>query len=248
MARRDDDSGLIEEVIGIYYHSKVTKGGRSSSMAALVAIGDGKGKIGLGYGKARGVPMAIEKANKEARGRMGKVNLVGDTVAHEVWGRHGTSRVLLMPATPGTGVKAGSTVRALMQAAGVHNVLSKVYGGTNPINVAKATLDALNNLISRDTIAALRGTSVRLFHPQANLPKKAPPAPAQEVTAQEAPSETPAPAEEKEPATAEENAPATAEEPAPATAEETEPATAEETEPAAAEEPAPDADESETAE
>ena len=91
MARRDDQSGLTEEVIGIYYHYKVTKGGRNLSMAALVAVGDGKGKVGLGYGKARAVPMAIEKASKEARGSMTSVNLVGDTVAHEVTGRHGSS-------------------------------------------------------------------------------------------------------------------------------------------------------------
>ncbi|NLW51043.1 MAG: 30S ribosomal protein S5 [Candidatus Brocadiaceae bacterium] len=174
MARRDDESGLIEEVIGIYYHTKVTKGGRNVSMAALVALGDGKGKIGLGYQKARGVPTAIEKASKEARKNMRKVHLVGDTVAHEVWGRHCTSRVLLRPATPGTGVKAGGTVRSVMNAAGVRNVLSKVYGGTNPINVAKATMDALVNLLSRQTVADLRGTDVRLFHPQADWKTGAP--------------------------------------------------------------------------
>jgi small subunit ribosomal protein S5 len=202
MARRDDDSGLIEEVIGIYYHTKVTKGGRNVSMAALVAVGDGKGKVGLGYGKARGVPMAIEKANKEARGRMTKISLVGDTVAHEVWGRHGTSRVLLMPATPGTGVKAGGTVRALMHATGVHNVLSKVYGSTNAINVAKATLDALTRLVSLEKIASLRGTDVRLFHPQVKSPVEEAPV-AVEVAA---PAEEPAAAEEAPPA--EESAPA----------------------------------------
>jgi small subunit ribosomal protein S5 len=146
--------------------------------------------------------MAIEKASKEARNSMAKVSLVGDTVAHEVWGRHATSRVLLLPATPGTGVKAGSTVRALMHAAGVHNVLSKVYGGTNPINVAKATLDALMKLASQETIAALRGTDVRLFHPQVNA------GPGEQRAAAEGPtpSEKAAPAPAAEPAEAEESA------------------------------------------
>ena len=184
MARRDDQSGLSEEVIGIYYHYKVTKGGRNLSMAALVAVGDGKGKVGLGYGKARAVPMAIEKASKEARGSMTSVNLVGDTVAHEVTGRHASSRVLLLPASPGTGVKAGSTVRAVIHAAGVHNVLSKVYGSTNPVNVAKATMDALTRLVSLGTITALRGTDVRLFHPQVNSRKDAAPAAEEPAPAQ----------------------------------------------------------------
>lgn len=203
MARREDDSGLIEEVIGIYYHTKVTKGGRNVSMGALVAVGDGKGKVGLGYGKARGVPMAIEKANKEARNKMTKISLVGDTVAHQVWGRHASSRVVLLPATPGTGVKAGGTVRALMHAAGVHNVLSKVYGGTNPINVAKAALDALTKLVSRKTVAALRGTDVRLFHPQANLKTVTPPPVVEAVRSQQPEPEAPgeaAPTEESAPA------------------------------------------------
>jgi small subunit ribosomal protein S5 len=167
MTRTERESGLLEEVIGIYFHTKVTKGGRNLSVAALVAMGDGNGKVGLGYGKAAGVPMAIEKAGKEARARMMKVEMVGDTVAHEAQGRHGAARVLLLPASPGTGVKAGGTVRSIMTVAGIHNVLSKIYGNTNPINVAKATIDALEQMRSLDEVRSLRGVDVQLFHPQA---------------------------------------------------------------------------------
>ena len=168
MARVQQDSGLLEEVIGIYFHTKVTKGGRNLSVAALVAVGDGRGSVGLGYGKASGVPMAIEKAGKEARANMLSINLIGDTIAHEITGRHGAARVLLIPATPGTGVKAGGTVRSILMVAGIHNVLSKVHGNTNPINVAKATMDALTGLMSLEEIRELRGVDVRLFHPQAD--------------------------------------------------------------------------------
>jgi small subunit ribosomal protein S5 len=168
MARTQQDSGMLEEVIGIYFHTKVTKGGRNLSVAALVAVGDGQGKVGLGYGKASGVPMAIEKAGKEARSRMTRINLIGDTIAHETTGRHGAARVLLIPASPGTGVKAGGTVRSIMTVAGVHNLLSKIYGNANPINVAKATMAALNGLMSLDEVKELRGVDVKLFHPQAD--------------------------------------------------------------------------------
>lgn len=177
MTRTERESGLLEEVIGIYFHTKVTKGGRNLSVAALVAMGDGNGKVGLGYGKAAGVPMAIEKAGKEARARMAKIEMVGDTVAHEALGCHGAARVLLMPASPGTGVKAGGTVRAIMTVAGIRNVLSKVRGNTNPINVAKAAMDALEQMRSLDEVRDLRGVDVQLFHPQAR-PKEDEKAPA----------------------------------------------------------------------
>ncbi|MHC4479434.1 MAG: 30S ribosomal protein S5 [Planctomycetota bacterium] len=167
MAKRDEESGVIEEVIGIYYHTKVTKGGRNLTYAALVAVGDGRGKVGLGYGKAKAVPGAIEKASKEARGKMKEISMVGDTIAHEVIGRHGAARVMLRPASRGTGVKAGGSVRSVLKAAGVHNVLSKVHGNTNPINVAKATVSALRELRSVGEVERLRGVNVRLFHPQA---------------------------------------------------------------------------------
>jgi len=166
MAEREQEGGLLEEVMGIFFHAKVTKGGKTLSCAALVAVGDGRGRLGIGYGKARGVPMAIEKGTKEGRGSMMRLNLVGDTIAHRVMGRHAATRVLLMPASPGTGVKAGSTVRTMMRVAGVHNVLSKVFGNTNPVNVAKATMDALGKMRSAAEVASLRGREVRLCHPQ----------------------------------------------------------------------------------
>ena len=120
---RESDSGLMERVIAIRFPSKVTKGGRSLSVSALVAIGNGEGRVGIGYGKARGVPMAIEKANKEARIAMTDVYLVGDTVGHEVTGEQDSAHVLISPASPGTGVKAGATVRAILEVLGVRNVL-----------------------------------------------------------------------------------------------------------------------------
>jgi small subunit ribosomal protein S5 len=161
---------MLEEVIGIYFHAKVTKGGRNFTCAALVAVGDGNGKVGLGYGKAKQVPMAIEKGSKEARAGMMQVNLVGDTVAHVVTGRHGAVRVMLRPASPGTGVKAGGPVRAIMSVVGVHNVVSKIRGNTNPVNVAKAAMDALSRLQSVEEVSKLRGVRARLFHPQADTP------------------------------------------------------------------------------
>jgi len=173
MARREQESGVLEEVIAIRFHTKVTKGGRKLSVAALVAVGDGNGKVGLGYGKASGVPQAIEKANKEARATMVRVNLIGDTIAQEALGRHGAARVLLLPASPGTGVKAGGTVRAILQVLGVHNVLSKVFGNTNPVNVAKATMKALAEMQSVEEVERLRGVRLHVFHPQHGERKEA---------------------------------------------------------------------------
>jgi len=157
---------LLEEVIDIGMHTKVTKGGRTLSFAALVAVGDGRGSVGLGYGKARGVPMAIEKATKQARQNMQRVNLIGDTVAHETVGEHGSARVLLKPASPGTGVKAGATVRLILKVLGVHSVLSKCFGSNNPLNVARATVKALYGLRSVEEMRRLRGRRVTIVHPQ----------------------------------------------------------------------------------
>ncbi len=181
---RDRNSGLLDEVITIRFHTKVTKGGRNLSCAALVAVGDGNGKVGLGYGKAKGVPMAIEKASKEARNSMIRVNLVGDTIGHRIEGRHKAARVLLKPAPPGTGVKAGGTVRSIMQVLGVNNVLSKVFGPTNPVNVAQATMQALGEMSSVEEIERLRGVKITLDHPQAKAEAEAA-APAVEEEAEE---------------------------------------------------------------
>ncbi|MFO8008967.1 MAG: 30S ribosomal protein S5 [Candidatus Brocadiia bacterium] len=167
MARVDRDSGLLEQVIDLRWPNKVTKGGRTLSVAALVAVGDGAGRVGLGYGKAKGVPAAIEKASKEARAEMERMYMVGDTIGHEVVGRQDSTRVKMMPAHPGTGVKAGGTVRAVLEVLGVRNVLTKVYGSTNSVNVAKATMNALRKLRSAERISELRGVPVTLHHPQA---------------------------------------------------------------------------------
>lgn len=166
MANRGGESGILDEVISIRFHTKVTKGGRKLSVAALVAVGDGNGRVGLGYAKASGVPQAIEKASKFARGDMFSVEMLGDTLAHEAVGRHGSARVLLKPASPGTGVKAGSTVRSILQVLGVHNVLSKVFGNTNPINVARATAQALQDMRSVAEVERLRGVKLEVAHPQ----------------------------------------------------------------------------------
>jgi small subunit ribosomal protein S5 len=162
----EESSGLTEIVIDIRRSAKVTKGGRNFSFGALVVVGDGKGRVGIGYGKAREVPMAVNKGTKEAQQNMEAVNLIGDTIPHEVEGRHGSCRVFMKPASLGTGVKSSSTVRAILEAVGVRNILTKCYGSTNKVNVAKATMDALRNLHSRAEIADLRGVEVQMRHPQ----------------------------------------------------------------------------------
>jgi small subunit ribosomal protein S5 len=212
MARRDKETGLLEEVITIRFHTKVTKGGRNLSMAVLIAVGDGRGKIGLGYGKARGVPAAIAKAAKEARANMAKINLVGDTITHEILGHYGSAQVFMKPASEGTGVKAGKTVRALMSVLGVRNVLTKVQGPTNPLNVAKAAMQALTSMQSVAEVEALRGVKVDMYHPQLNKPKPKAAPEAAEPTAEEAPAVAEAPAAEAAPAA--EEAPVVAEAPA----------------------------------
>jgi len=166
MSHKGREKDLLDEVLAIRVHTKVTKGGRNLSFGALVAVGNGRGRIGIGYGKAPGVPMAIEKANKKARQEMFEVPLVGDTVCHEQIGEHKASRVLLKPAAPGTGVKAGGTVRSMMAVLGVHNVLTKSIGRNNPINLAKAVMDALKTMRTADEVRLLRGADVRLKHPQ----------------------------------------------------------------------------------
>ncbi len=162
----NQSTDVMEEVIDIGVHTKVTKGGRNLSFSALVAVGNGRGKVGIGYGKARGVPAAIEKAIKRARGEMEEINLIGDTVAHEIVGRHLSSKVLIKPASLGTGVKAGSTVRSMMKVLGVHNVLSKSFGRNNPLNLAKATMNALTSLRSPEYVERIRGVKPQLDHPQ----------------------------------------------------------------------------------
>ncbi|MDP6438184.1 MAG: 30S ribosomal protein S5 [Candidatus Brocadiia bacterium] len=169
---RRGDSEFQDEVLAIRVHTKVTKGGRTLTFGALVAVGDRKGKIGLGYGKARGVPMAIEKANKEAKRDMITVPLIGDTVGHEQTGDHKSSRVLIKPAAPGTGVKAGATVRSMMNVLGVRNVLTKSIGRNNPLNLAKATMNAFALMRPVAEVERLRNVKIALRHPQLVLKDK----------------------------------------------------------------------------
>jgi len=156
---RERKGDLIEKIIKIRRCAAVVKGGRRFSFNGMVVVGNGRGKVGCGYGKANEVPPAVEKATKDGERNMMTVPLEGSTIAHPVLGHFGASDVVLLPASPGTGVIAGAAVRAVCEAAGIHDVLTKVYGSTNPMNVAKATLDALKQLRTRPEIERLRGVS-----------------------------------------------------------------------------------------
>jgi small subunit ribosomal protein S5 len=152
--------GLQEKLVAVARNAKVVKGGRIFSFAALTVVGDGKGRIGVGRGKAREVPVAIQKALESARKNMQQVTLKGDTLYSVVKGKHGATRVLLKPATEGTGIIAGGAMRAVLEVLGVKNVLAKIIGSTNPINVVRATIDALQAVSTPEYIAAKRGKSV----------------------------------------------------------------------------------------
>ena len=157
------DNALVDFVVKIRRSACVVKGGRRFSFNALVVVGDKQGKVSFGYGKANEVPPAVEKAIKEGEAmakRSKKVSLRGSTIPHRVIGKFGASRVILVPAGPGTGVKAGPGVREVLQAAGVHNILTKVHGSTNPINLVKATIDGLGQLRTREDVARLRGVQL----------------------------------------------------------------------------------------
>ena len=130
------------------------------SFSALIVLGDKKGKVGIGFGKAKEVQGALEKAFKDARGKMNDIHLKGTTLPHEVLGDSGTSRVRMLPASPGTGVIAGAAVRAVLECAGVHDVLTKQYGSNNPLNVVKATLEGLMRLRTNEQVEKLRGVTL----------------------------------------------------------------------------------------
>jgi len=157
MMNRDRDSEFAETVVHINRVAKVVKGGKNFSFSAVVVAGDGAGRVGYGTGKAREVPPAIQKASEQARKEMVKVPLVGGTVPHKIWGQWGATKVLLRPASPGTGVIAGGGVRAVMGSAGIQDILTKIVGSRNPFNVVRATFDALNNLMTDAQVRRLRG-------------------------------------------------------------------------------------------
>ena len=150
----------VERTVKIKRCAAVVKGGRRFSFAAMVVAGDGHGKVGWGYGKANEVPPSVDKATKQALRTLVTVSIVNDTIPHVVMGRCGASKVLLIPAGPGTGVIAGSAVRAVCEAAGIKNILTKNFGSTKPVTVVKATIRGLQNLRTRDDVARLRGVSI----------------------------------------------------------------------------------------
>ena len=147
-------------MIKIYRCSKVLKGGRRFSFAALVVVGDKKGRVGLGYGKANEVPPSVEKGVSSAKKNVQTVQLVNGTLPHEVLGRFGAARVFMKPASAGTGIIAGASVKAVVEAAGVKNILTKSYGSTNPKNLAKAAFNGLVALRTREQVAQLRGVTL----------------------------------------------------------------------------------------
>jgi small subunit ribosomal protein S5 len=157
---RPESDDLLEKLIAVNRVSKTVKGGRIFGFAALTVVGDGNGRVGFGQGKAREVPIAIQKAMESARKNMRDVKLKGDTLQYPILGRHGAAKVHMQPASEGTGIIAGGAMRAVFEVVGVHNVLAKCIGTNNPINVVRATMDALTRMNSPESVAAKRGKTV----------------------------------------------------------------------------------------
>ena len=161
MARIDPNKLALEErVVQINRVAKVVKGGRRFSFSAVVVVGDGAGHVGVGLGKAGEVPEAIRKGVEDAKKNLIKIPMVGTTIPHEVNVKYAASKVMLKPASQGTGVIAGGSVRAVLEAAGVRDILSKIYGSTNPVNVTRATIEALRGLHSAEELSARRGVTL----------------------------------------------------------------------------------------
>ncbi len=160
MSSDNNQSDLIDRVVKIKRCAAVVKGGRRFSFAALVVVGDGRGKVGYGYGKANEVPPSVSKAQKQATREMISVPIVQGTIPHKVWGHYGAAKVVLIPAGAGTGIIAGQSVRAVCEAAGVKDILTKSFGSTNPVTLIKATMDAFAKLRTREDTARLRGVEV----------------------------------------------------------------------------------------
>jgi small subunit ribosomal protein S5 len=160
VAAEAGEKGFEDSVVRIYRCATVVKGGQRFSFAALVVVGDRRGQVGIGYGKANQVPSAVEKAIKNAHKNLISVKLDGKTLPHTVHGRYGASHVILVPASAGTGVIAGSSVRAVLALAGVQDVLSKSYGSTSPKNLVRATFEGLRSLINKEQVERLRGVKI----------------------------------------------------------------------------------------
>ena len=158
--RSQSGDDLIEKLVAVNRTAKVVKGGRQFGFTALTVVGDGAGRVGFGYGKAREVPVAISKAMQQARKNMTNVPVTRATLHYAIQGRHGTTRVYMQPASDGTGVIAGGGMRAVFECAGIRNVLAKSYGSRNPINVVRATMNALIHVRAPEEIAAKRGKRV----------------------------------------------------------------------------------------
>ena len=163
MARNDNNQkqdDFIEKLVAVNRVAKVVKGGRQFGFTALTVVGDGNGTIGFGYGKAKEVPLAIQKAMDKARKNMTKVSLKGDTLQHALTGVHGAANVYMQPASDGTGIIAGGAMRAVFEAVGIRNVLAKINGTRNPVNVVRATINGLTSMSSPEAVAAKRGKKI----------------------------------------------------------------------------------------
>ncbi len=157
---RRDDIGIDKNLVAVRRVTKVVKGGRTLRFSAVVVVGDRKGNVGMGIGKAKEVPVAIDKATMAAKKDMKPINIVNGTIPHEIIGKYGTSKIHLMPAKEGSGIIAGGGARAVLELAGVKDIVTKIHGSTNKINSVRATLNGLRSVRTKEQIAALRGKSV----------------------------------------------------------------------------------------